>query len=566
GVDFGGMNPQELKEQVWTYSTRFAVPFMSSGMSDEEAATLITQITTDNNSVTSLPPLVEMYASRYSVPSSGDQAVLIWTSDNAEEVSIDGIGVVESSGTHTVTITGNTTFTITAVSGGQSVSASVDVVLGGSCDPSVIENSDSTVTISVASGETEEFPDTPIKANGDLVVNQPSGVEQDIVVRYDTLGTVATTIDGGEIVIPDAVAGGDTLTITVKNQDGDVIETANFGDEIDIEISTTLDTPTAYRFFINNQTFIQPSNTLSYTVNSFDDITIHAEAEDGSSVAAALDATTITINADADANAFIAAHNSASGNTMASHQQEITQGFFQRLKGVGTTYGENIWSIIHANSNSRMQILMPVSDSVVKSSAYAIDCIHLGSGTYYNFLPSNYSTTGVIGGASKYFDIGVPPNAFNQDDFSQHVYVRTDIHGALFACGSSEGTNAFASSAYIWPKHNNKFYHQTNSNDQTGVTNTDSRGFYSTVRSSSTKQSAYKNGALISEPASTSNTPSSKNTFFHGLNGGGALKYPHPGSLCFYAQLPALTANQVSDLYEAVQWLQTNIITGGRDV
>lgn len=129
GVDFGGMNPEELREQVWTYSVRFAVPLMSSGKSDDETAVLITQITTDNNSVIALTPTVEMFASQYSVDQSGDQATIIWTADNAEEVSIDGIGIVEPSGTHTVTITETTTFVITATSGSQSAVAEVEITL-----------------------------------------------------------------------------------------------------------------------------------------------------------------------------------------------------------------------------------------------------------------------------------------------------------------------------------------------------------------------------------------------------------------------------------------------------
>lgn len=67
-----------------------------------------------------------------------------------------------------------------------------------------VENSNSTVSVSVEAEGSDVFPDTPIKANGDLVINQPSGVEKDVVVRYETQGVVPTTIVSGEVVVPDA--------------------------------------------------------------------------------------------------------------------------------------------------------------------------------------------------------------------------------------------------------------------------------------------------------------------------------------------------------------------------
>lgn len=74
------------------------------------------------------------------------------------------------------------------------------------CADGTVENSDQTVTVTVGSGDTEEFPDTPISANGDLVINQPSGVAKDLVVRYETQGVAPTTIVSGEVVVPDSFA------------------------------------------------------------------------------------------------------------------------------------------------------------------------------------------------------------------------------------------------------------------------------------------------------------------------------------------------------------------------
>ena len=81
--------------------------------------------------------------------------------------------------------------------------------VGTSANPSVVgdvtvENSDASYSQSVKAEDTLVLSDTDIKANGDLVVSQPSTIEKDIVVRYETLGTVPTTIVSGEVVVPDA--------------------------------------------------------------------------------------------------------------------------------------------------------------------------------------------------------------------------------------------------------------------------------------------------------------------------------------------------------------------------
>ena len=81
-------------------------------------------------------------------------------------------------------------------------------------DDATVENSDASYSATVAAEGSLVLPDTPIKANGDLVINQPSTISKDLVVRYDTLGTVATTISGGEIVVPDSLP---TPTPTITN-------------------------------------------------------------------------------------------------------------------------------------------------------------------------------------------------------------------------------------------------------------------------------------------------------------------------------------------------------------
>jgi len=67
-----------------------------------------------------------------------------------------------------------------------------------------VENSDSSYSTTVEAEGSLVIPNTPISANGDLIVNQPSTIAKDVVVRYETLGVVPTTITGGEVVVPDS--------------------------------------------------------------------------------------------------------------------------------------------------------------------------------------------------------------------------------------------------------------------------------------------------------------------------------------------------------------------------
>ena len=74
------------------------------------------------------------------------------------------------------------------------------------CADATVENSDASYSVTVASGGTLVVPNTPISANGYLVIHQPSTIAKDVVVRYATQGLVPTTIVAQEVVVPDQIA------------------------------------------------------------------------------------------------------------------------------------------------------------------------------------------------------------------------------------------------------------------------------------------------------------------------------------------------------------------------
>jgi len=167
--------------------------------------------------------------------------------------------------------------------------------VGTGANPSVVANStavnsDGSYSLSILAEGSNVISNTPILANGALVISQPSTIAKDVVVRYAN-GTLVGAVVGSEIEIPNPVAA-PTLTIGVFNSLGDPVETADFGEVLTIDLTTSI-AATEFRFLIfqnglQGVATIQAGNTLLYTVDSFTDIMIYAEAKDATSVAAAL--------------------------------------------------------------------------------------------------------------------------------------------------------------------------------------------------------------------------------------------------------------------------------------
>lgn len=338
------------------------------------------------------------------------------------------------------------------------------------------------------------------------------------------------------------------------------IVSADFGDTVYINIATTGITPTNHRFFIcdnglNFDLTEQASATLAHTVTSFEDIIIYAESDDGSIPAAALEAFEVSINADADANAFIAAHNVLSGSTMSSANQEIVQGVFQRFKGSFTTNGSDLWTLCHDNVNSRVYPLIPIDGSTVSADAYALDMIHLNEdAAYTGMIVTDFAVTGVTGGGGKYFLLDKAPADFGQNDLAVAAYVRTNIAANYSNVFGASNTKLIARST------TDKIAFKLNAATDGSVSNTDSRGAYIVNRIDSAKQKIYKNGTLLLDDNQTSQTPSSYLMAFHAINRTGVTPdRTFNGELSFYAQIPGLTTAQAKDLNEIIVWLQTQL-------
>jgi hypothetical protein len=192
GVDFGGINPAELQDSIWTYSLRLKTQTISVGAADEDVTPLITAITMDGQTTTAPPPSAELFASAYLVESSGDSVILAWITSGGSEVSISGIGVVDAIGSATVSVTEDVTYTLTLTQGVTVLTQSVTLgiapadaqftLINTATPPDTLDSG----TIAAGGSETIVAGGVEFTVNNEpLGLYVPAGVPFDLTVELD---------------------------------------------------------------------------------------------------------------------------------------------------------------------------------------------------------------------------------------------------------------------------------------------------------------------------------------------------------------------------------------------
>jgi len=120
------------------------------------------------------------------------------------------------------------------------------------------------------------------------VVNQPSTIAKDITVRYETQVAVATTISGGEIVVPDVAPSAASLTIGVYSDAGHTtpITEIDFNETVYITATVIGFTATDYTFTISgggqlDEVINQVGSSVSFVSHRYGDVLISVVASDG---------------------------------------------------------------------------------------------------------------------------------------------------------------------------------------------------------------------------------------------------------------------------------------------
>jgi hypothetical protein len=250
---------------------------------------------------------------------------------------------------------------------------------------------------------------------------------------------------------------------------------------------------------------------------------------------------------------------------MASAQQEVVQGTFEMLKGTGTTNGSDLWSILLACS-AEIYPFVPVNDSLANVDAYAIDMIDPAiPSTWNGFIASDFTTTGVTGGAGKYLAMKRAPSNFGQNDIGFDTYSRSG--GAGFGSNIAIGTtttdiNSSGATMYI---SNNFGFYSANTPASAG-NNGDGLGLHSINRVNSSQLSAYKRGVHVNTKSGTSETPTSNKFYGFANNSNGTSERNIIFEQAMLCARCSFTTNQLVDWNDVWEYYQTNIITGGRNV
>lgn len=421
-----------------------------------------------------------------------------------------------------------------------------------------VANSNSSYTAAVKSGGSLSLPDTTINVNGSLLVNQPSTITKNVVVRYAN-GTPTGTIVSGEVEVANPVTSR-SLSIGLSTS------TPNYASSLTITATPSGISPTTYTFFVTNtvgECFMvtQAGNVYAYTVLIAGTLKVSIVGTDGSNdVGADAPFTCDNLSTITKAAEFIYAHNNATGLTMASVQRSAITTLVNNLNGSGTTNSSQFLARMVAQG-SKFYPYCPVDNSTANANAYKMCLINPSANlTFTNFVAGDFTSNGLTGGATKQASTGVAMNAYLAQRTGFHAYCRTNsATGGLQAIG-----NGVSGGLEFWLRDGGQCYVKiNNASTYTNAAVADSLALFSSSVKIGTSTQIYKRGVLVTTGAAAASMPSSADIKLHS---GGGVNYETRQFAGFCIGFTPETTNEWADWYQLWQTYQTNVITGGRHV
>jgi hypothetical protein len=359
-------------------------------------------------------------------------------------------------------------------------------------------------------------------------------------------------------------AGGGASVAVVLDDD-----TPKLGQSVTITATATGITPTSYTFYLPQQNgtlerVTQVGNTYDWTVSKYEDFTVTVRATDGSSEGVGTADGTTT--GDVDADAIITAQEAAISGSMDATAKDWVLGFVLRLKGIYTTFNENVFEQL-ATANAELYAMFPDTSATASVAGYSINAIDpTRNATMVGFVSGDATVNGLTGGSGKYMIMNNAPSDYSQNDIGIDTYLRTRSTttcqiGTSVGPFTSSDTGAFimsfaSSSGRIRCKMNSAYYLTQSSL----VVDT---GFISLQRDKSDRFDVCNDGD-VSELAYFSSLSPDTNVFYGmAVNIGGTAIYNTTESVSMLCNRPYLPENTLKALVEAVIWLQTQI---GRNV
>lgn len=273
---------------------------------------------------------------------------------------------------------------------------------------------------------------------------------------------------------------------------------------------------------------------------------------------------------DINALAFISAHETSTGVPMGLTQKLAIQGFVLRLKGQFTTNGTNIWTTARANGG-RLWPLCPIDDTTANADAYRVELITANPlGDYVNFTPGDITPTGAVGGAGKYFDTNTNYRQVNADLSTISVYARTHDttnFRTYIGAAARNSNNAFYASLIRRQDSDTRMGYSINSAVDVAITPSQAVGLLTAQRFAVGNHRFFYNGVQIDSKTRSRIVSMIPNTYAHALNDRDTLVSENTSELALYCtNWRNMTDEGTADFNEAIQWYQTNVITGGRNV
>jgi len=269
-----------------------------------------------------------------------------------------------------------------------------------------------------------------------------------------------------------------------------------------------------------------------------------------------------------EAQNIISAHETATGVTMEARQRNTICGTVSRLKGNGTANGSDLWARMLA-AGTRLWLLAPSSDSIASADGFRIEFLTATQrGTYLNFVAGDFQPNGVTGGSTKVFRTIDAVNVFPTNDVAHGCMIseRFDtINRIRLGCDAGAGTpqvlmqNQANLTDLNWRVNDNGPAIQT-------ISSIPEEGLFIIQRADSATKTYHINGLQVGSISQASSGPFGRLMGFHSFLRQGSTQIANSLDRFtgYLYGLPSLTANEHADLYEALNWYQSNIITGGR--
>lgn len=261
---------------------------------------------------------------------------------------------------------------------------------------------------------------------------------------------------------------------------------------------------------------------------------------------------------DALADAFILAHEAATGLVMQQLQRDACYGLSERLRGIGTTYETNF---IADDFLANLWPYCPSNNSNASEDGYKLNFLDPSSYiiAYNNFDPGDFEVEGASGGNGKFANSGYNTAEIDETNFG-FIFFKNTIGAAV-----TSPIGVYCGGSYLIQFLENLGSYFGSTTAVPPVSSTTFDGLFA-VRQNENNSQTFSDGILSGDNLKVADTkPADYDFYFHCRNNFGTAALFSSARITTYAFIKkSLTEENATDLYEALGWYNSNVIPGGR--